>query len=135
MDGVLRTFILTLATELAFLCVNVGQVGIYCDRFELADLHALLASDTAYAACFACLCALVLVVTEHYDATVLQALQTNFYHATRTSLGASTAGSTFLFVHLRKSRFGIHADGIELTSCYTVATAQTAIGTGCLART
>ena len=86
MDGVLRTFVLTLATEFALLGIDVGEVGIYGDSLELADLHALLASDATYAAGFACLCALVLVVTKHHHASVLQALETNLDDAARTSL-------------------------------------------------
>ena len=62
MDSLLRTFVLTLTAKLALLGIDVGEVGVHGDGLELADLHALLAGDTAYGAGLAGHGALVLVV-------------------------------------------------------------------------
>ena len=129
MDSLLRTFVLTLTAKLALLGIDVGEVGVHGDGLELADLHAFLASDTTNRASLARLGALVLVVTQHYHTAVLQPFQANLNDAARTSLGAGTAGGTFLFVHLWQTRFGIHANGIELTGCHAVATTKATKGT------
>ena len=123
MDSLLRTFVLTLTAKLALLGIDVGEVGVQGDGLELADLHAFLASDTTNRASLARLGALVLVVAEDNDTTVLQALEANLNDAARAGLGAGTASGTFLFVHLGQTRLGIHVDGIELARSHTVATA------------
>ena len=122
MDGVLRTFVLALTAEFALLGIDVSEVSVNGDSLELADLHTLLAGDATYAAGLAGLGAFVFVVAEHHDATVLQALQTNLDDASRTSLGASTAGGTLHFIDFGQTRFGIHADSVELAGCHAVAT-------------
>ena len=87
MNSSLRTSFLTLSTHLALLGIDVGEVVLECNCFELlAGLYAFSATDAGSLASLVGDGSLVFVVAENDDATALGAFQTNLDDASRASL-------------------------------------------------
>ena len=122
-DGMSGTSLLALATETAFLRINVTEVTLDGDSTEGALLLTLAATDTADLAGLHRYGTLVTIDAGHIDSSALRTLLTQFDDVARTSLHTSTAGNALLLVDLGNARLGIDADGIKLTSLHTVATA------------
>ena len=125
----LRALVHALAAQAALLKVNVCQVVLKGNGLKRAGLYALAAT---YAGCIAGFLGngtLVLVYTTYIDPAVQFVLVAEFYDVARAGLDAGTAGCALVLINHRKTCLRIHPDGIELTSLYTVAAAQTAIET------
>jgi len=122
----LRTFIYALAAQTALLKVNVCQVVLKGDCLERAGLDALAATYATYLTSLLGYRTLVLVDAAYIDPAVQFVLVTEFDDLTRAGLSAGTASGALVLINHRKSRLGIHLDGIELTCLDAVAATQAA---------
>ena len=131
-DGAGRTFIDTLAACFALVVVDVGEVVLHGDGLERTHLGALATTYTSGRAVFLCHSTLLLIVTGHIDTAVVLALVADFKHAARTSVGARLATHAEILDDLRKMRFGVEVNGVELAGGHTVAAAETSKRTSLL---
>lgn len=134
MDGSFGACFLALATHFALFCIDVGEVVLECDGFELfAYLHTLAAADARCLACFVGDSAFVFVVAEDDDATAFRTFETNLDDASRACFCAGSAGCAFFFVDFGETGFGVHMDGVELALAHAVAATKAAIAAACFA--
>ena len=132
MDGSLGTNLLALTTHFTLLCVDVGQVVLKRDGFELlASLDAFATTDTRGLAGFVSDSTFVFVVAKNDDATPLRTFESNLDNSPRASLRTGSTSCTLLLVNLRQTCLRIHVESIELAFVHTVATAETTIAAAC----
>ena len=122
----LRALVYALAAQTALLKVNVSQVVLKGDGLKRACLDALAAAYAGNVTSLLGNGTLILVYAAYIYPAVQFVLVTEFDDIARAGLGASTAGSALVLINHRKSRLGIHVDGIELTCLDTVAATQAA---------
>ena len=109
-------------TALLALCeVDVGEVAAHLDSLERAGFEALLAADAAHLAVLHCDSAFLHVVARHIHSAVVLAFGTNLDNTARTSLGTCAAAYAFVFVNLRKPRFFVDVESVELAFFHAVA--------------
>ena len=125
----------TLLAETTLGVVNVSHVAFDSDGAELTLLLTLATADAGSLTGLLCNRALVLIDTRDKHSPTLRTLLSKLDNVARTCLDTGTASHTLLFVHFWQTRFLVDVDGVELTGCHTVATAQTAKATGRLAGT
>ena len=126
MNGTSRTFSHAFAAETAEVKVDVSQVIFHLDGFERTCLFALAAADAGGGASLACHSTFFFVAAGDINSTVLNAFLSKFDNAAGASLDAGTAGGALVLINHRKSRHGIHLNGVELTGRYAVTATQTA---------
>jgi hypothetical protein len=122
-DGTCGTYGHALTTDAALLVVNVADIVLNLNSFELTLLLALATTDTGGLTSLHGYRPFVLVDTRNEHATPLRTLFAKLDDVTRTCLDASATSHTLFFIDLRQTRLRIHVDGIKLASCHTVATA------------
>ena len=117
-------------TKHTSLGVDVGHIVAHMHSIAATSVLALLAGNARTATNLHGIGTLVHVHAGHHKGILRLATHVAHLHdAARTSLGTGTTSRTLGGIHLRNARLGVHVDGIELTGCHTVSTAQTAIGT------
>ena len=130
MNSAGRALEVALAASLALCIIDIAKVILYGDGAELADLHALAASDAGRLAGLSGDSALVFVHTADINpAGVLRgrAGVAQFNYTLGAGLDAGAAGSTLAFVHDGQAAFRIEAQGAELAGSHAVAATQAAI--------
>ena len=128
----LRAFIHALAAQTALLKVNVCQIVLKGNGLERAGLDTLAATYAGYITSLLGNGTLILVYAAYVNPAVQFVFVTEFDDMARAGLCACTAGSTLVLINHRKTRLGIHMDGIELTCLDAVAATQAAKETTCL---
>jgi hypothetical protein len=125
-DSLSRTNGYALTAETALVEVDVRNIVLNGDSTKLTLLLALATADTSSLTSLHGYRTLVLVDTRNKHLAALRSLLAKLDDVTRTCLYAGTARCALLFVNLRQTCFGIHVDGIKLTSSHAIATSQTA---------
>ena len=116
MDGSLRTGFLALSAHLALLGIDVGEVVLERNGFELlASLDAFATTNTGSLASLVGNGSFVLVVAKDNDSATFRTFETNFDDASWTSFRASTASRTLLLINFGQTCLWIHLKGVELT--------------------
>ena len=129
------TLIYTFGTHTALVEIDISHVVLDSDGLKLADFLALAASDASSATSLSCHSTLVFVDATHIDATTLRTLLAKFDDVTWTSLGASTATRTLLFIYLRETCLRVDGNSSELAGSDTVAATEATESTTRLAST
>ena len=124
-DSLLRTLIHTLAAQTALFKINICKIVFKGNGLKRTSLYTLAATYASHAASLFGYRALVLVDTAHVNPAVKLVLVAQFYYATGTSLGASSASGTFILIHNWQSGLRIHVYGIKLTGLYAITATQT----------
>ena len=122
----LWAFVHALAAQTALLKVYICQVILKSDGLERAGLDALAASYAGNVTSLLGNGTLILVDAAYINPAVQFVLVAQFDYMARAGLDAGTAGGALVLINHRKSRHGIHLNGVELTGRYAVTATQTA---------